>query len=305
MSTPAESNGPTFTASGRQVRSRHGGTYGETRLRDATNYSRHDVLTGAEVEEEDDEDEPVSRGRPRRAAQQNRVKAKPFSQKNIEGYGSLGSMDDESDATSSGNEWDGGDDDEADDHVGDEEEEDDVDMSDTLGAEEEDDSTQQSLVVSLRYLKSHPSPPNQDTRNGPATFEGHSISPVTTSNPNELSETADPTDDLTKSLDDMSGSSQDAAPTQYSRSAKQHLLLHHATLTEHAPPAQYTPPTVPPPRTVRFGQSKPIAAENDHTQFQPDYSTHGGQRSTTASWERPETGKVAPPGARMSGQVSP
>lgn len=120
ISTPAESSGPTFTASGRQVRSRHGGAYSEPKLsrqQGATQHSKVGSLDGAEHEKDEDEDEPVSRGRPRRAAQQNRAQVKTPSGKHTGGYDSLASIDDESDATSSGNEWDGGDEDEPDDHV--------------------------------------------------------------------------------------------------------------------------------------------------------------------------------------------
>lgn len=112
-----------------------------------------------EAAEGDDEDPPVSRARARRATQQNGARPKPPPRKHIEGYNSLDSMDDESDAASSGG-WDGGDDDESDDHVEDDEEDEDVEMSD---AEEndsvgEDDNAHRSLVVSLRYLKSRLSP---------------------------------------------------------------------------------------------------------------------------------------------------
>ena len=112
-----------------------------------------------EAAEGDDEDPPVSRGRARRATQQNGARPKPQLRKHIEGYNSLDSMDDESDAASSGG-WDGGDDDESDDHVEDDEEDEDVEMSDAEenDSEGEDGNAHRSLVVSLRYLKSQPSP---------------------------------------------------------------------------------------------------------------------------------------------------
>ena len=105
ISTPAESSGPTFTASGRQVRSRHGGTYGETMFTGQQNVPEHSKIGDIDGAE-DDVDEPRSRGRPRRAVQQNSIKAKTFSRKHTEGYDSLGSMDDDSAATSIWNEWD-------------------------------------------------------------------------------------------------------------------------------------------------------------------------------------------------------
>ena len=117
---------------------------------------------GMEAVEGDDEDPPMSRGRARGATQQNGARPKPQPRKHIEGYNSLDSMDDESDAASSGG-WDGGDDDESDDHVEDDEEDEDVEMSDAEenDSEEEDDNAHRSLVVSLRYLKSQQSPPGE------------------------------------------------------------------------------------------------------------------------------------------------
>ena len=67
----------------------------------------------------------------------------------IDGYNALDEMDDESDATSSGNEWDGRDDDEVDDNLGDDDEDEDMSDDDM----EPDDDSKQSLLVSLRYQK--------------------------------------------------------------------------------------------------------------------------------------------------------
>ena len=166
LSTPAESSGPTFTASGRQVRSRHGGAYGESMLASqiyAPGRSSLVAMDGAE--DGNDEEQTMSHGRPRRAVQQTEVKARARPRKHIEGYNSLDSMDDESDATSSGGQWDGGDDEEADDQVDDEEEDEDLEMSDDEGnATDEEGTLQQSLVVSLRYLKSSSDPRAESTR---------------------------------------------------------------------------------------------------------------------------------------------
>lgn len=245
---------------------------------DATEHSRSVGLDGAEDDE--DEDEPVSRGRPRRAAQLNRVKAKPLSGKRTDGYDSLGSMDDESDATSSGNEWDGGDEDEPDDHVDDEEEDEDVDMSDNSGAEEDEDDPRQSLVVSLRYMKSRSTPPSQDTRNGPAISEDRRQTP-TTSNSKGPSEKASTTDSLTKSLHDA------PKPTQYSTSTQQSAALHHAVFTGHGPQARHS------------GQNTPVVLEKDLTPFHPNHSQPEEQSAPMASWPRPEAGMVAHRGTRM------
>lgn len=115
---------------------------------------------------EDHEERTRPRGRPRRAAQQFESKPKARPLKHIEGYNSLDSMDYESDATSSGGEWNGGDDEEADDHVNDEEEDEDLEMSgdDEDKATDEEEEERQSLVVSLRYLKNPTKSLPDDTR---------------------------------------------------------------------------------------------------------------------------------------------
>ena len=78
--------------------------------------------------------------------------------KHIEGYNALDDMEDESDASMSGGEWDGGDDDEVEDNVVDDEEDDDADMSESgrsVDELEDELATQPSLVVSLRYHPRH------------------------------------------------------------------------------------------------------------------------------------------------------
>ena len=151
---------------------------------------------GTEAAEGEDEDPPVSRGRTRRATQQNGARPKPQSKKHIDGYNSVDSMDDESDAASSGG-WDGGDDDESDDHAEDDEE-DDVEMSDAEenDSEEEDDNAHRSLVVSLRYLKSQLSPPREIS--GANTSKDHSPRPSIPADPSNNSHVVQPTfnDDL-------------------------------------------------------------------------------------------------------------
>ena len=280
ISTPAESSGPTFTASGRQVRSRHGGTYGETMLsgqQDTTEQSRIGGLD--EVEDDEDEGEPRSRGRPRRAARQNRIKPKPFSRKQTEGYDSLGSMEDESDVTSSGNEWDGGDEDEPDDQVDDEEEDEDVNMSDNSKVGDEEDDSRQSLVVSLRYAKSRQSPPNQDTRNGPTVstnLKGPSEAPYSP-------------DGLTKSLNDTSKPIRDERPTHYSRSLQQPQPSYHGALTGHAASAQ-----------PQVSQSTPVAPpEKDSMHNHSDYFQPVEHPAPRVSWPSSEKGVVASKGTPM------
>lgn len=171
ISTPAEPSGPTFTASGRQVRSRHGGTYGESVLSGQQNDAEQRSSENADAAVEG-HGEPVARGRPSRAAQPPEA-SRPRGGKHIEGYNSLDEMDDESEATSSGNEWDGGDeDDDADDQADDEDEDEDIDPSDEDDVMEDASSDKEhgrrsgSLLVSFRYSKNGSSPPAQPVVNG-------------------------------------------------------------------------------------------------------------------------------------------
>ena len=230
---------------------------------DAREHSGNAALNEAVVDKA--EDEPMPRGRPRRAAQQNRIKAKPVSRKHTEGYDSLESMDDESEATSSGNEWDGGDEDEPDDNIDDEEEDEDVDMTDNSGTEEEDDDPQQSLVVSLRYARSNPSPTSQGMWNGllkSTNSDDHGINPMTTDNPKDSSEMASLADSPSKTSNEATKTTSGAA--------------HHRSLAEHAAPSQHDTPNNPQPQVSHSNQSIRVAhPENDNTSFHPDYSQSG------------------------------
>ena len=135
--TSAESSRPRFTASGRQIRSRAGGLYGET------------LLTGQREDFEEYDEDP---GRPQR----NRNSLHP---NGYSGYGA-DDLEDEDDARSSGNdsgnEWRSGEDDEND-FEGDDEGE------DASGDESIINGEPPSLVVQLRYGKgnasSNPTPP--------------------------------------------------------------------------------------------------------------------------------------------------
>jgi hypothetical protein len=135
--TPAEPSRPRFTASGRQIRSRAGGLYGEA------------LLTGQREDSEFDEDEE-DEGRPQRA------------RTSINPNGYSGYRDDDleaeseaapSEAYDSGREW-GGEEDDENEFEGDDEAEN-VSGDDTITNGEP-----QSLVVQLRYGKGNlPSQP--------------------------------------------------------------------------------------------------------------------------------------------------
>ncbi|KAI4165692.1 MAG: hypothetical protein LQ342_000634 [Letrouitia transgressa] len=159
LSTPAEPAQPTVTARGRQIRSRVYGAYGET-ITSAHEDSQQLSANGDTDANENTESQQLSLGRPQRTAYKDRdIQNRQFT-KNINGYESLGELDDESD-TSSGEEWNGGDENESDDNAAEFEDEDDEEMNDSISANSregdsstaENDRSPHSLVVSLRYLK--------------------------------------------------------------------------------------------------------------------------------------------------------
>ncbi|KAL4942648.1 hypothetical protein BDV06DRAFT_158974 [Aspergillus oleicola] len=124
VSTPAEPAGPRFSASGRQIRSRAGGMYGES------------LLTG----QRDDDD--VAEGDDSERRTRNRSSR-------VNGYTDYGLDDDDADsngAQSSGNEWQGGEEEDENEFEGDDEEE-------VSGDEAVVNSEPPSLVVQLRYNK--------------------------------------------------------------------------------------------------------------------------------------------------------
>ncbi|KAL5043966.1 hypothetical protein BDW71DRAFT_199371 [Aspergillus fruticulosus] len=124
-STPAEPTGPRFTASGRQVRSRAGGLYGES------------LLAGQREDIDHAEDGGSGRRQRTRTTRMN-------------GYADYGMDDDEdtnsNDGQSSGNEWQGGEEEDENDFEGDDEEE-------VSGDESVINGEPPSLVVQLRYGK--------------------------------------------------------------------------------------------------------------------------------------------------------
>jgi hypothetical protein len=154
--TPAE--GPTVTLSGRQVRSRHGGTYGETML-SGTHTPAVAVGGGDGASDGHDEDGDVVERRPRRAAAANMKNGYSSKSRHIEGYNSVDEMDDEDDAS----EQDYGDDEE-DDHVSiesDGQESEDFSQEDEEMEENilEGDGMKKSLVIKLPVKTPTPEKP--------------------------------------------------------------------------------------------------------------------------------------------------
>lgn len=140
--TPADA-GPTITASGRQVKSRLGGVYGESLLSgDPGHDDAVGGLSGADGETAEDSEGDSARPR-RAAAATNHGQSK--SRKQVDGHNSIDDIDDESD----GSEQDYGDDEEDDDVVpvetDEEEAEEPSDVEDLMDL----DDDKQSLVVKL------------------------------------------------------------------------------------------------------------------------------------------------------------
>ncbi|CZT50241.1 uncharacterized protein RSE6_11186 [Rhynchosporium secalis] len=154
--TPAEPSGPTITQSGRQVKLRQGGTYGETML----SGQAHGVAVGGYdgASDEPSHDEDAGGRPPRRAAAISGQASKSRSGRHIEGYNDVDEMtsDDEGDAS----EQDYGDDEEEDDNVP---LESDVDDQDEQSDEDEEmeDVEKKKLIVKLTVKT--PSPDHKST----------------------------------------------------------------------------------------------------------------------------------------------
>jgi hypothetical protein len=133
--TPAAPSGPTVTASGRQVRSRATGLYGETLLSGQVT-DHPSPATGEYVRSDVSEEPQPGHGRSTRAAARSTTNGRKLNR-------TLDSEDEE-DATS----WDGGDDEEEPEQM-----ELDDDEEDAADESSEEDDEPQSLMVTLRYGK--------------------------------------------------------------------------------------------------------------------------------------------------------
>jgi hypothetical protein len=157
ISTPAEHAGPVTTASGRQVKSRLGGMYGESILVDQRKEIEHERAQALSHELGSDVGRHALNGRLRRSTRP----ARPSRRRVVDGDD--GDLEDESEAESTGDDW-SGDEDEPDepepDFEGDDE--DDEMSTSASGTDDEDveDAPPKSLVVQLRYAKK--TQPQQD-----------------------------------------------------------------------------------------------------------------------------------------------
>jgi hypothetical protein len=150
VATPAD--GPTFTASGRQVRSRVGGAYGESLLavrHDEGTRGSSETRNGDPGAEGDDEDGgPVMRTRGGRSTSRRAQYAN--------GLDDSDDSDEESDVESEAHNWEADDDEDEDededDHLAEDEVDEDAEMGES-GDDDDNSTRRRSLVVSLRYSK--------------------------------------------------------------------------------------------------------------------------------------------------------
>lgn len=147
ISTPAEHNGPVVTASGRQVKARGGGIYGESLLigQRPAQQATTNGMEGVEY------DEPQARTRSGRASGVSRA-GRSYGRN----YNDIDEMDDESDAPST--EWNSDkNDDEVDDNLaGEEDDDEDEEMSDGLD-EDDEEIFDLSKLVTLKLGKANAS----------------------------------------------------------------------------------------------------------------------------------------------------
>jgi hypothetical protein len=155
ISTPAEPAGPTVTASGRQVKSRHGGMYGETMLMDQRKELENE-RAAITAHDSTPDPETTTSGRPQRSTRPSRITRAP---RRIDDSLSedLHGPDSDADKAASGHDWSGHDDNDNDNDDDEDEDDNDVYVHDS---EMEDapalplpSTEHESLVVQLRYRK--------------------------------------------------------------------------------------------------------------------------------------------------------
>ncbi|KAL8949067.1 MAG: hypothetical protein Q9222_004792 [Ikaeria aurantiellina] len=149
VSTPVEALRPTVTASGRQVKSRYASRNSEPVQNGQRHQGEVQESDGMDPAQDNEHNEGLTAGTGRM------TRTRGGTAKHAKTYGSTDDTDTGSDVTSSGHEWDGGDDD-ADDQL-----DDDLDEEEEMNDEFSEDELAinniphkpRSLVVALRYLR--------------------------------------------------------------------------------------------------------------------------------------------------------
>jgi hypothetical protein len=225
ISTPAEPAGPTITASGRQVKSRVGGTYGET-----IHSGQRDEIAAAQTTDDIDGAEEGSRATRNERSARSHIRS--FHANNVD------DMEDESEASSSGNEWNGDNDgdDDVEDNIGDEDE--DEEMSDVSAGD--DDLNPRSLVISLKVSNNKvdskvESETQQDTKDTHMT-NGDSVAGHTTLVPSAPAVSMAPTPIPQASPQremKLASSTKACSPANSSANTTEAVNDFHATPVEH------------------------------------------------------------------------
>jgi len=178
-STPFDDGRPVVTSSGRQVKSRLGGMYGESMLTDQRRGAERDNDLADTTGAEDTDDVLLgANGRPMRKS----IPAKRAADGTNRGRYAEGlesESESDGDAEQTGDDWDGNE------GEPDEESEAEVEADDSLGSDDElmddedGDNTQESLVVQLRYRKE---PPTNGTSNNTKSHNNDPNEVTATSN---------------------------------------------------------------------------------------------------------------------------
>lgn len=242
--TPAAPAGPTVTASGRQVKSRATGAYGESLL-SGQQGDAPSPASGEYARSNASEEPYATRGRATRANGKEANGRRP-GRAHIETYNSVDEMDDD-EATS----WDGGDEDE--------EEPEPMELEDDAedsAPDTSEDEEPKSLVVHLKYAKgtkpapSHSAPAQNGATPGGQVVFGSSLeqATVTQKPPQPVAEPAPqasmpstPQPAITDSVTAAGQSEQPAALTENTTSVPSHLKSD----THPAPTPPYAAPSNP------------------------------------------------------------
>lgn len=251
--TPAE--GPTVTQSGRQVRSRQGGVYGETILSGAQAPAVSFGNVDGTSEEPEGADDTTSR--PRRGAGSSR-EANGYVKggAHIEGYNSVDEMDSDEDDAS---EQDYGDDEDEEDHIQLESDNDDQDNFTDAEDEVSEEVKEKSLVVKLPVKT--PTPERKTNAQLPASEE-HPVQPINfPSNANDATSQGSPEIQQPASINSTS----DAGNTMYTASSFAAKITAPSLATEssterHLDLAKNSlGPSPPSPLALRGSPEKPQA----------------------------------------------
>ncbi|KAI5288172.1 hypothetical protein KEM54_005419, partial [Ascosphaera aggregata] len=260
-SSPIE-QGPVYTASGRQVKARQGGMYGEI-----LSYSRGNDRSSSVVIEAGDENDSISNGRPSRGGPLE-VAQRSYAYQS-DGWNSERVENNESDGSGSRNEWktEMGEYNDADDDV----------VTDE-GSDGSGEEAQRSLVVHLQYRKTNP---QSAATNGSATFDTGAHNGIQSSPPTASAATNGNYVPSASTLNSTHNSPAHNAPTPVvvERLYREEKLKENVALPHQAIPSpegterRSSPSTNPLACITQLEDSKPPSEEQ-----QPTVNGHSGMK---------------------------